>query len=211
MGGYRCKFETMKAFCLIESSVKASWFHTSGRYLAGTWLHSDNRFACMHGSNCTWTWSGETDRSSQSHESQLRTSSQRRIEMKFFIATFSTVQVGAFLYSTCKRQARRTPSTPAIRCGDQARVESATKPALFFSSYFDPNPRGLKLNCTYIGHRSRHELGCSCFPKPHVFLSIFFRSRSQQAARGRPQISIMRDRRHGNWSSSCLEVLRPVS
>ena len=165
----------------------------------------------MHGSNCTWTWSGETDRSSQSHESQLRTSSQRRIEMKFFIATLSTVQVCAFLYSTCKRQARRTPSTPAIRCGDQARVESTTKPALFFSSYFDPNPRGLKLNYTYTGRRSRPEIGCSCFPKPHVFLSIFFRSRSQQAARGRPQISIMRDRRHGNWSSSCLEVLRPMS
>ena len=53
--------------------------------------------------------------------------------------------------------------------------------------------------------RSRPELGCSCFPKPHVFLS----DRSQQAARGRPQI--MRDRRHGNWSSSCLEVPRPMS
>ena len=53
--------------------------------------------------------------------------------------------------------------------------------------------------------RSRPELGCSCFPKPHVFLS----DRSQQAARGRPQI--MRDRRHGNCTSSCLEVPRPMS
>ena len=98
---------------------------------------------------------GQVRRSSQSHESQLRStstssSSRRRIEMKFFLATLSTVQVGAFLYSTCKRQARRTPSTPAIRCGGQARVESTTnkRPALFVSSYFDANPRGLKLNCT---------------------------------------------------------------
>ena len=98
---------------------------------------------------------GQVRRSSQSHESQLRStctssSSRRRIKMKFFLATLSTVQVGAFLYSTCKRQARRTPSMPAIRCGGQARVESTTnkRPALFVSSYFDANPRGLKLNCT---------------------------------------------------------------
>ena len=77
-------------------------------------------------------------------------SSRRRIKMKFFLATLSTVQVGAFLYSTRKRQARRMPSMPAIRCGGQARVESTTnkRPALFVSSYFDTNPRGLKLNCT---------------------------------------------------------------
>ena len=96
---------------------------------------------------------GQVRRSSQSHESQVRStssSSRRRIKMKFFLATLSTVQVGAFLYSTCKRQARRTPSTPAIRCGGQARVESTTnkRPALFVSSYFDAKPRGLKLNCT---------------------------------------------------------------
>ena len=24
--------------------MKASWFHTSGRYMAGTWLHANNRF-----------------------------------------------------------------------------------------------------------------------------------------------------------------------
>ena len=36
---------------------------------------------------------GQVRRSSQSHESQLRTSSQRRIEMKFLIITLSTVQL----------------------------------------------------------------------------------------------------------------------
>ena len=105
---------------------------------------------------------GQVRQSSQSHESQLfllrstSSSSRRRIEMKFFIATLSTVQVGAFLFSTCKRQARRTPSTPAIRCGGQALVESTTnkRPALFVSSYFDANPRGLKLNCTLWASKS---------------------------------------------------------
>ena len=150
--------------------MRASWFHTSGRYMAGTWLHSESEIASRM--DRTARGRGQVRRSSPSHESQLRSLNRLEFEpkAKFFIATLSTVQVGAFLYSTCKRRARRTPSTPAIRCGGQARVESTTKPALFVSSYFDANPRGLKLNCTLSGRRSRPELGCSCFPKPHVFL-----------------------------------------
>ena len=130
----------------------------------------------------------------------------RRCHPPFFIPLPpSTVQVGAFLYSTCKRQARRTLSTPAIRCGRQARAELTTKkrPALFVSSYFDANPRGLKLNCTLWASKTTW-----------TWLQLFsqtahFSFRSQQAARGRPQI--MRDRPHGNWSSSCLELPGPMS
>ena len=73
--------------------MKASWFHTSGRYLAGTWLHSCRQSLRM---DRTARGCGQVRRSSQSHKSQLHNLSQRQIEMKFFIATLSTVQVGAF-------------------------------------------------------------------------------------------------------------------
>ena len=72
---------------------------------------------------------------------RLRSSSERRIETKFSLQLETLdVCITIFLYSTCKRQARRKPSTPAIRCGGQAPVELLL---------FVANPRGLKLIYTH--------------------------------------------------------------
>ena len=105
---------------------------------------------------CTWARSGETEFAISRVTTSYFEFEPKANRNEVFIATLSTVQVGVFLYSTCKRQARRTPSTPAIRCGGQARVESTTnkRPALFVSSYFEANPRGLKLNCTLWASKS---------------------------------------------------------
>ena len=82
--------------------------------------------------------SGQVRRRSQSNESQLRTLSHREIETKFFITNLSrlyslTRESGRlhFLYSTCKQLGK--PSTPAMRCGGQARVESTAKQKLRYS------------------------------------------------------------------------------
>ena len=89
--------------------------------------------------------------------------------MKFFITTLSTVQVGAFPYSTCKRQARRRPSTPAIRCRGQARVDH--KNPVSFSLRTSTRIHADSSSTAPTGRRSRPKLGCICFLKPRVFLS----------------------------------------
>ena len=117
-----------KPFCLIEteSSVKASWFRTSGRYVV-RWLHAlkqSLRIDPLHMGAVRWDGVCNLTLSCR-----LRSSSERRIETKFSLQLETLdVCITIFLYSTCKRQARRKPSTPAIRCGGQAPVELTLKP-----------------------------------------------------------------------------------
>ena len=110
--------------------------------------------------------------SSQSHKSQLRTSSQRQMEMKFFIEALSTVQLASpdvcisfFLPASGKPDAslRRR----LIRCRGQALAESITKPALY--SFFVANPRGLKLGVEV--NLNFPAEGRSCLLKPHTFVA----------------------------------------
>ena len=125
----------LKAFLLfIESSVKASWFHTSGQYAVHGWLHSNN--IASHGSTARgrgqMRWSQRSlpaisELSVDVLRATLRArvsctlgslaSRERQIKTKLFIATRESRRLHLpFLYSTWKRQARRNPSTPATRC-----------------------------------------------------------------------------------------------
>ena len=90
--------------------------------------------------------------------------------MKFFIATLSTVQVGAFfiLPASSKPDAR-------FRCRRyevEAKLElSRLKNPLSSSLRTSMQIHADSSSTAHTGRRSRPELGCSCFPKPHVFLS----------------------------------------
>ena len=105
--------------------------------------------------------------------SQLRASSHGRSRNEVFYRNFEyspNHESGRphFLYSTCKRQARRKSSTLAIRCGGQARVESTTKPALYMYSSSSQIHADTS-STTHTERRSRLE--CSCFPQPQAFVS----------------------------------------
>ena len=91
-----------------------------------------------------------------------------RIETKFSLQLETLdVCITIFLYSTCKRQARRKPSTPAICCGGQAPVELTLKPALYSSSS-QIHADSSSTTHTGTGRRSRPGVGFTCFPKPHA-------------------------------------------
>ena len=142
---------------------------------------------------------------------RLRSSSERRIETKFSLQLETLdVCITIFLYSTCKRQARRKPSTPAIRCGGQAPVELTLKPALSRLLLFVANPRGFKLNYTHWHWASKSTWGwLHLFSQTARLVSHPSKPRAVVVRGSRPRSD--RDRRHGNWSSSCLEVPTPMS
>ena len=142
---------------------------------------------------------------SHDHSFVLRAKAKGNLETMIFIVTLSTVQLASlhFLYSTCKRQAIRIePSTLAIRRGGQARVESTAKLALHSSSLQIHTDAS---STTHTGRRSRPELA-AVFPKLHTFNLLLI-----PANRALLSADLMRNRRLGNWSSSCQEVLRPMS
>ena len=154
-----------KPFCLIESSVKASWFHTSGWYVVNGWLHALKQ---MHGS--TARGRGQVRRSLQSHSFVDVLRAKCESKRSFFIATRDSRRLH-FLYSTFKRQARRKPSTPAIRCRPSSSwVDFKTHSLLLFVA----NPCRLKLNYTHWASKSTRSWlnSFSCFPKPHALFPI---------------------------------------
>ena len=170
--------------------MKASWFRTSGRYAVHRWLHAlkQYRFASIH---CTWARSGETEFCNLTLSCRLRSSSERRIETKFSLQLETLdVCITIFLYSTCKRQARRKPSTPAIRCWrpSSSWVDFETRSLLLFVA----NPRGLKLNCTHWHWASKWTWAWGwlhLFPKPHA-LSPIPANRARSLSADQAQIAI---------------------
>ena len=197
----QCKFESL----LFDWKLRRSFVVSRFRSLHGWYVVALRRF--MHGSNCTWARSGETEFAI----SRVTTSLYLEFEPKanrneVFHRNFeySPSRCFSFFYLQAASQ------THAFDAGD-----TMWRPS---SSWVDHKQTARSLRLFLLRRKSMrtqaqlHTLGvevdlnlaAAVFPN-RTRLSL----RSQQAARGRPQI--MCDRRHGNWSSSCLEVPRLMS
>ena len=124
-------------------------------------MHSNN--IASHRSTSTWARSGETEFAISHFLAGFEVRAKGETKFSLQLETLD-VCIAIFLYSTCKPQARRTPSTPAIRCGGQAPVELTLKPALYSSSS-QIHADSSSTTHTGTGRRSRPGIGFTCFPQ----------------------------------------------
>ena len=148
--------------------MKASWFHTSGLYMAGTWLHANSCFnltACGHGQA----------RRETSHSFVLRAKGD--LETKFFIATLGTVQLVSLdvcISIILPASGKRDASLRRWRYAVEAKLElSPLQNPLSTCSLLRRKFTRTQAQLHTLGVRSRPELAisCSCFPKPHALVS----------------------------------------
>ena len=210
MSGVTDRAPSWKPFCLIEteSSVKASWFRTSGRYAVHCCLHAltDNiasHIDPLHVGAVRWDGVCNLTLSCR-----LRSSSERRIETKFSLQlkTLDVCITGHFplfyLQAASKTQAFDAGDT--LWRPSSSWVDFETRSLLLFVA----NPRGLKLNYTHWYWASKSTWG---------WLHLFSQTARLVSHPSKPRAVVVRgsssdrDRRHGNWSSSCLEVPTPMS
>ena len=199
----------LKAFCLIETESSA-W------KLRGFALPVDTRYiaGCMHSNNIashrsTARGRGQVRRSLQSHTFLQASKFERKANRnEVFIATQDSRRLH---YHFPLFYLQAASKTQAFDAGDtlwrpsSSWVDFETRSPLLL---FVANPRGLKLNYTHWHWASKSILG---------WLHLFSQTARLVSHPSKPRAVVVRgsssdrDRRHGNWSSSCLEVPTPMS
>ena len=125
-------------------------------------------------------WAGDQASHDHDHSFVLRAKaiSKRSFSSSLGVQCNSRVCISFIISSTGKRQARRKPSTLAIRCGGQARVESTTKTPHQLPLYSSSSQIHADSSSTaHTSSRSRPELA-AVFPNHTPLFPI----RSQQTA-----------------------------
>ena len=143
-------------FHLVESSVKASWFRTSGRYAVRRWLHALNNIASRRS---TARGRGQVRRSLQTHTFLQASKFERKANRnEVFIATRDSRRLH---YHFPLFYLQAASKTQAFDAGDtlwrpsSSWVDFETRSLLLFVA----NPRGLKLNYTHWHWASKSTWG----------------------------------------------------